>query len=117
MNPSPADARANIPGVPGSGTACIDAALDPTSKANIGRQVRLKDVQAGGGGWAPGNFGLLALADGDKGVGTYPTHGRFVEMFITQEVRDPPDAADRHTGCGARLRSKIRSGRSKQRSA
>jgi len=36
---------------------------------------------------------LQCIADGVNGHGTYPTHGRFVEMFITQEVRDPPDAA------------------------
>ena len=35
---------------------------------------------------------LQCIADGINGHGTYPTHGRFVEMFITQEVRDPPDA-------------------------
>ncbi len=46
----------------------IDAALDPTLKANIGRQIRLKEPQAGGGTWAPGNFGLLALPDGSSGA-------------------------------------------------
>ncbi len=28
-----------------------------------------------------------------NGHGTYPTNGKYVEMFITQEVKDPPDAA------------------------
>ena len=36
---------------------------------------------------------LQCFADGINGHGTYPTYGRFVEMFITQEVRDPPNAA------------------------
>ncbi len=35
---------------------------------------------------------LQCIADGVNGKGTYPTHGKFVEMFVTQEVRDPPDA-------------------------
>ncbi len=46
----------------------LDPALDPTLKANIGRQIRLKEPQAGGGSWAPGNFGLLALPDGSSGA-------------------------------------------------
>lgn len=36
---------------------------------------------------------LQCVADGINGHGTYPTHGKFVEMFLTQEVRDSPDAA------------------------
>lgn len=36
---------------------------------------------------------LQCIADDINGAGTYPTNGRYVEMFITQEVRDPPDAA------------------------
>ena len=43
-------------------------ALDPTLPANIGRQIRLKEPQSGGGAWAPGNFGLLALPDGSSGA-------------------------------------------------
>jgi len=46
----------------------LDPALDPTADANIGKQVRLKEPQAGGGTWAPGNFGLLALPDGSTGA-------------------------------------------------
>ena len=45
-----------------------DPALDPTLAANIGRQIRLKEPQAGGGAWAPGNFGLLSLPDGSSGA-------------------------------------------------
>ena len=45
-----------------------DPADDPTVPANAGRQVRLKEPQAGGGSWAPGNFGLLALPDGSSGA-------------------------------------------------
>ncbi len=36
---------------------------------------------------------LQCVADGINGHGTYPTNGKYVEMFITQEVKDPPDAA------------------------
>lgn len=36
---------------------------------------------------------LQCIADGINGHGTYPTNGKYVEMFITQEVKDPPDAA------------------------
>lgn len=47
----------------------LDPSFDPTEDANIGRQVRLKEPAAGGGGaWAPGNFGLLALPDGSSGA-------------------------------------------------
>lgn len=41
---------------------------DPTAPANVGRQVRLKEPQAGGGTWAPGEFGLLSLPDGSSGA-------------------------------------------------
>ncbi len=33
------------------------------------------------------------IAEQVKGTGTYPTEGRFVEMFVTEPVKDPPDAA------------------------
>lgn len=46
----------------------LDPDLDPTKPANIGRQIRLKEPQAGGGAWAPGNFGLLSLPDGSSGA-------------------------------------------------
>lgn len=46
----------------------LDLDLSPTKAANIGRQVRLKEPQAGGGAWAPGNFGLLSLPDGSSGA-------------------------------------------------
>lgn len=36
---------------------------------------------------------LQCIADGVHGKGTYPSHGRYVEMFITEEVREPPAAA------------------------
>lgn len=36
---------------------------------------------------------LQCVADNVHGKGTYPSHGRFVEMFITEEVREPPAAA------------------------
>lgn len=36
---------------------------------------------------------LQCVADGIIGYGTYPTNGKYVEMFITQEVKDPPNAA------------------------
>jgi hypothetical protein len=45
-----------------------DPALDLALPANIGRQIRLKEPQAGGGTWAPGNFGLLSLPDGSGGA-------------------------------------------------
>lgn len=35
---------------------------------------------------------LQCVADNIQGHGTYPTNGKFVELFITEEVRDPPDA-------------------------
>jgi Flp pilus assembly protein TadG len=46
----------------------LDPDLDPTKPENIGRQIRLKEPQAGGGSWAPGNFGLLSLPDGSSGA-------------------------------------------------
>ena len=36
---------------------------------------------------------LQCVSDGINGHGTYPTNGKYVEMFITQEVKDPPNAA------------------------
>ena len=36
---------------------------------------------------------LQCVTDGINGHGTYPTNGKYVEMFITQEVKDPPNAA------------------------
>ena len=36
---------------------------------------------------------LQCVAERVNGHGTYPTNGKYVEMFITQEVKDPPDAA------------------------
>ncbi len=47
---------------------CDLAEPDPTKPANTGRQIRLKEPQAGGGAWAPGNFGLLSLTDGSSGA-------------------------------------------------
>lgn len=44
-----------------------DASLDLSDPANVGRQVLLKPPP-GGGSWAPGNFGLLALPDGSQGA-------------------------------------------------
>lgn len=45
-----------------------DPLLDLRLPANAGRQIRLKEPQAGGGTWAPGNFGLLSLPDGSSGA-------------------------------------------------
>lgn len=45
-----------------------DPLQDPTLLSNIGRQVRLKEPQAGAGTWVPGNFGLLSLPDGSTGA-------------------------------------------------
>ena len=36
---------------------------------------------------------LQCVADRINGHGTYPTNAKYVEMFITQEVKDPPGAA------------------------
>lgn len=36
---------------------------------------------------------LNCVADNVKGTGTYPTEGRFVRMFLTEYVPDPPNAA------------------------
>jgi Flp pilus assembly protein TadG len=46
----------------------LDPLQDPTLTSNIGRQVRLKEPQSGGGTWVPGNFGLLSLPDGSTGA-------------------------------------------------
>lgn len=48
----------------------IDPALDLRAPAHAGRQVRLKEPQAGNSPLAPGNFGLLALPDGSMGANT-----------------------------------------------
>jgi hypothetical protein len=45
-----------------------DPALDLALPANAGRQIQLKPPQSGGGAWAPGNYGLLALPDGSIGA-------------------------------------------------
>lgn len=36
---------------------------------------------------------LECLAEAVHGRGTFPTDGNYLEMFITEEVRDPPEAA------------------------
>jgi hypothetical protein len=36
---------------------------------------------------------LQCVADDVKGHGTYPTYGKYVELFITETVTDPPEAA------------------------
>lgn len=36
---------------------------------------------------------LQCIADEVKGHGEYPTYGKYVEMFITETVKDPPNAA------------------------
>lgn len=36
---------------------------------------------------------LKCVADNVRGNGTYPTQGVFAEFFITEDVKDPPDAA------------------------
>ncbi|MFQ5534979.1 MAG: pilus assembly protein TadG-related protein [Sphingomonadales bacterium] len=36
---------------------------------------------------------LQCIADNIHGNGTYPTDGNYVEVFITETVKDPPDAA------------------------
>ena len=36
---------------------------------------------------------LKCVYDDIKGKGTYPTYGQFAEMFVTETVKDPPDAA------------------------
>lgn len=43
-------------------------ALDLSLASNIGKQLRLKEPQAGSSPAAPGNFGLLALPDGSSGA-------------------------------------------------
>lgn len=44
-----------------------DATRDLDDPANAGRQIQLKPPP-GGGSWAPGNYGLLALPDGSLGA-------------------------------------------------
>ncbi len=46
----------------------LDPDFDLSDPANSGRLFRLKEPQAGGGTWAPGNFGLLELPDGSSGA-------------------------------------------------
>ncbi len=46
----------------------LDPGFDLSDPANTGRLFRLKEPQAGGGPWAPGNFGLLKLPDGSGGA-------------------------------------------------
>jgi hypothetical protein len=52
--------------------ACDLAEEDPSQDfalpQNIGKQLKLKAPQAGGGPWRPGNFGLLSLPDGSAGA-------------------------------------------------
>jgi hypothetical protein len=36
---------------------------------------------------------LQCIAEGINGHGTYPTSGNYVEIFLTETVKDPPDAA------------------------
>jgi len=36
---------------------------------------------------------LQCISDNVHGHGTYPTHGNYIEVFLTELVRDPPDAA------------------------
>lgn len=36
---------------------------------------------------------LNCQALGVQGRGTYPTNGRYIEFFITEEVPNPPDAS------------------------
>jgi hypothetical protein len=60
----------------------IDPADDLMDPANIGRQVVLKEPQAGNGSMAPGNFGLLALPDGSSGASA-------IKGALT--AVDPPD--------------------------
>ena len=46
----------------------VDASMSMSLPANVGRQIRLKEPQAGSSPAAPGNFGLLALPDGSAGA-------------------------------------------------
>ena len=50
----------------------VDPSMDLRFPYNAGRQVVLKEPQ-GGGNWAPGNFGLLALPDGSSGASAIET--------------------------------------------
>ncbi|WP_419901826.1 pilus assembly protein TadG-related protein [Kiloniella sp.] len=36
---------------------------------------------------------LQCIADNVHGHGSYPTHGNFIEVFVTEPVSDPPEAA------------------------
>jgi hypothetical protein len=36
---------------------------------------------------------LMCITDNVHGHGTYPTHGNYIEVFLTEHVKDPPDAA------------------------
>ena len=36
---------------------------------------------------------LECIAEDVRGSGTYPSNGRFIEMFITEYIPEPPDAA------------------------
>lgn len=54
----------------------------PTSVASNGAARRVVKVAV-----------VQCLAEGVNGAGTFPTDGNFVEVFLTQEVPDPPDAA------------------------
>ncbi|MEE8393197.1 MAG: pilus assembly protein TadG-related protein [Rhodospirillales bacterium] len=45
-----------------------DPSLDLSLPQNAGRQIQLKPPINGGGGWMPGNYGLLALPDGGVGA-------------------------------------------------
>lgn len=49
-----------------------DPADDLELAENVGRQVLVKPTQ-GGGSWAPGNYGLLALPDGSSGASAIET--------------------------------------------
>ncbi len=48
----------------------VGSGPDLKNPSNIGRQLRLKEAQAGGNqSWAPGNFGLLSVDDGSNAAG------------------------------------------------
>jgi hypothetical protein len=36
---------------------------------------------------------LQCISDNVHGHGTYPTHGNYIEVFLTEKVQDPPEAA------------------------
>lgn len=85
---------------------CDLAEIDPNDDlmdpANIGRQVVLKEPQAGNGSMAPGNFGLLALPDGSSGAS---------DIENALEAVDPPDcySLDVTTATGVKV-NKVRDG-------